>query len=162
MVDYSKWSVKRFADVVDQSTPTIFVTASPPNAPPQRDNLDSDSDDEKDTKPETSAPPAKKTATPSADTGGRGNAPSTSADDVLTVARARKHEADTVLNAVNNRADTPAATGFAEARRLYEGALSALDTCRARFGRSSPEGREVEALSLSCHMNIVATAIQDG
>ena len=137
---------------------TVFAIASAPNAPPQRDNLDSDSDDERDT------PPAEKVGTPapSSDTGVRGSAPSTSIDDVLIVARARKLEADTVLNAVNNRADTPAATGFADARRLYDGALSALDTCRTRFGRSSPEGREVEALSLSCHMNIVATAIQDG
>ena len=126
-----------------------------------RDNLDSDSDDEGAAGPGSNRK-ASATATATAGAAATTAASRGSNDDQLMAARARKHEADKVLNAVNNRADSPAATGFADARRLYEGALSALAACRTRFGRSSPEGREVDGLSLSCHMNVVATAIQDG
>jgi hypothetical protein len=74
----------------------------------------------------------------------------------LSVAIARKAEADNILDAVNNRRtiDENASSAFARARSLYEGALIAV-----RDVVGSDE--EVSELRKSCHLNITAAALQE-
>ena len=85
---------------------------------------------------------------------------SSNSSSVLVLAKSRKSEADSVLDAVNNRRviDSEAASVFARARRLYEGSLAAVAAAE-----KAGEGTALELFELkkSCHLNIVAGALQE-
>ena len=78
--------------------------------------------------------------------------------DPLANARTRKAEADKVFRAVMNQQGEHVTRGVEDARRLYQGALAALD---AVDSAASQVQTEVAALRKSCHMNITASTIQD-
>lgn len=86
------------------------------------------------------------------------SAPSISSS--LAVARSRKAEGDRLLEAVNNRRaiDAEVSSAFAGARSLYEGSLAAIGAAEnAREGST----HERDELKKSCHLNIVAGALQE-
>ena len=112
-------------------------------------NLNSDSDDED----ATLLPDLKAKRPVSA----RSSKPAVSSAPDLTLAQRRKADADNVFNAVlGRRLDLETRGGFAEAIRLYEGALAALDSPSGVAAADGP------ALKLSCHMNVAAASIQLG
>jgi hypothetical protein len=82
--------------------------------------------------------------------------------DKLKLARLRKLDADAVLDTINNRKiDGEVAKGFEDARALYLGSLSALGDIGLEKKPSDKKlWSEARELRLSCHLNIVAGAIQ--